>query len=406
MTCSNCGTRERETRFSQSLDVMLCGPCFGALADRFQRGATSIAPGDLEPSQLHSAAESSNGAGLEWPEDEPSTWAPVDLAPILSDDGELEPPPAILPRSDKERLLYRGKIHSVAGEPEAGKGWLVLLACKDRIEAGEHVAYFDFEDEAPVAVDRLRALGLDDAAIRERFHYIRPDEPLDAAGRAEIERLLAAKRPALAVLDGLTEALALHGIDLRDNTEVAKWLGDLPGGLRRRGIAVVLIDHVSKDADSRGRYSIGAQHKLGKADVHYSLIVKEPFGRGMEGRVLIRVEKDRPGHIRRLARYKMVAEMIGGSLPGGALDLALEPPREGAESFRPTGYMVKVSRAVEDEPGLSISAIRAAVPGKSEFIDRARELLVREGFIEARKDGQATRHHPIQPFSEDGNDGG
>jgi hypothetical protein len=289
----------------------------------------------------------------------------------------------------------------LAGEPESAKGWLALLATKERIEAGKDVDYFDFEDEGEVAVSRLMALDVDEAAILDHFHYVRPDEPLDEAGRREIERLLE-QGPALAVFDGMTEVLALEGIDLRDNTEVAKWMRDLPGAYRRRGATVLIIDHVAKDSDSRGRYPIGAQHKLGKADVSYHLQVKEPLGRDLVGRVLVRVEKDRPGHVRRLARNKLVAELVGTSLPGGALRLVLQPQREESfEAFRPTGLMKKVSRAIEDEPGITIRGVRGAVPGKGEYVDRARECLVTEGYVEPRADGQAVRHYSIQPFSEE-----
>jgi hypothetical protein len=333
--------------------------------------------------------------------DDRSTWAPVDGASIMAGDGNLEAEPAMLARTDGAQLIYRGKVHSFNGEPECGKGWLALKAAAERLEAGEHAVYIDFEDEAAVAVDRLRALGIADDAIGKRFHFIRPDEPLDDAGRLEIERLLGYPIT-LAVIDGLTDALAIHGVDLRDNTEVANWMRDLPHGLRRRGVSVIVNDHVTKDSESRGRYAIGAQHKLAKVDVSYSLQMKAPLGRGLEGLVLIRVTKDRPGHVRSLAKNKVVAEMIATSLPGGAMDLALEAPSEEAEGpFRPTTYMRKLSRAIEDAPGLGVAALRAAIGGKAEYVDLARELLVAEGYVEERKEGAAKRHYPLRPYTED-----
>ncbi len=190
-----------------------------------------------------------NGAN---PDHGRSSWGPVDLEPILKGDADPEPPPGMLARTDGEFLLYGGKVHLCAGEPEGAKGWLAMKACSERIAAGDHVLYIDFEDEAAAAVDRLTALGVHVDAIAERFHYVRPDEPLDDAGRAAIEYVLATFRPTLAVIDGLTDALAIHGVDLRDNTEVANWMRDLPQGLRRRGIAVFLNDHVVKDGDARG----------------------------------------------------------------------------------------------------------------------------------------------------------
>ena len=424
--CERCGTTERDVERSEELGVTLCGDCFAARAD-----ATQIAIGvrarvfevlDAMPADGRSRDErldealrialgnaraerfwsERNGANRRDGGDETSTWTPVDVAPILAGDGNLEPAPAMLARTDGIRLIYRAKVHAFNGEPESGKGWLALLAVAERLDAGERAAYIDFEDEAAVAVARLRALGVDDDAIRERFHYIRPDEPLDDAGRREIERLL--EYPiTLAVIDGFTDALALHGIDLRDNTEVAKWMADLPGWLKRRGVPAILIDHVTKDSESRGRYAIGAQHKLAKVDVSYSLQVKEPLGRGLEGRVLIRVTNDRPGHVRSLAKNKIIAEMIASSLPGGAMDLGLEAPSdEAAGPFRPTGMMRQLSRAIVDTPGLSVTSTRGRVSGKNDTIDLARELLIAEGYVEERQEGSAKRHYSLRPFEEGG----
>ena len=71
-----------------------------------------------------------------------TTWLPIDLAPIVANGAGLEPPPVMLARSDGEQLLYAGKIHWFAGEPESAKGWLALAAAAERIRAGEHVLYW------------------------------------------------------------------------------------------------------------------------------------------------------------------------------------------------------------------------------------------------------------------------
>jgi hypothetical protein len=192
--------------------------------------AVRIALGNLKAEEYW---RKDGGAPEEEEEEERSSWEPVNLTPILEGDADPEPPPKMLGRSDGECLLYAGKVHLFAGEPEGAKGWLAMLTAKERIAAGEHVLYVDFEDEAAAAVDRLVALGVSADAIAARFHYLRPDEPLNDAGRAAIERGLETFGPTLAVIDGLTDGLAIHGIDLRDNTEVANWMRDLPQGLRR-----------------------------------------------------------------------------------------------------------------------------------------------------------------------------
>src|SRR5689334_11769285 len=89
-----------------------------------------------------------------------SSWTPVDLEPILN--GEHEPEePDLLRRTDGVALLYRGRLHAVFAEPEAGKGWLALTASKERLEAGGTVLYIDYEDTALNVIVRLRDLGVD-----------------------------------------------------------------------------------------------------------------------------------------------------------------------------------------------------------------------------------------------------
>jgi hypothetical protein len=233
----------------------------------------------------------------------PTGWQLEDLAPILAGT-TAEKPPSMLLRIDEQGLIYPGKTHSIAGEPEAGKGWLALQLCAERMAASfsEHAVYLDFEDTASSAVDRLRAIGVPDETIGERFHYVSPTDPLEGA----IVDLLP-QGTTVAVIDGVTEAMTLHGLDLRDNTDVAKFLGMVPRPLARKGLAVVLLDHVAKDREARGRGGIGAQAKLAGVDVSYMLDIVTPFGKGLTGLSRLTVMKDRPGFIRATSASRKLA---------------------------------------------------------------------------------------------------
>jgi hypothetical protein len=261
------------------------------------------------------------------PDSKRTTWAPIDLGPIL-DGEELEPPPTMLQRLDEIGLLYSGKVHSFAGEPESGKSWLALEACRQVIEPGGFTTYLDFEDQAPGLVARLRALGTDDNAIRERFRYVRPDEPLTKAGRDDLDRAMESA-PALAVVDGVTEAMTLLGLSPLDNADVAKFNEQIPRRIVRSGAAVVLIDHVTKAKDGRGRWAIGAQHKLAGIDgAAYMFEVLRPFGRGLEGVARIEVTKDRPGFVRASAAGgKVVGELHMFSMDGDRVAIEVRPVR-------------------------------------------------------------------------------
>ncbi|MGP4048754.1 AAA family ATPase [Streptomyces sp. 2A115] len=228
----------------------------------------------------------------------PRTWAPQDLASVL--DGSYKPPqPTVGRRDDGVGLFYPGRMNSVASESEAGKTWLALIASLQEINDGNHVLYLDFEDDAGGVVGRLLCLGANPADILERFHYIRPEngpsdiDLIDLAGALEYN-------PTLAIVDGVTEGMSLFGLELKDNTDVAKFGRTLLRPMANSGAAVVTLDHVVKSSENRGRYSIGGVHKLnGLNGVMYMLENHRPFGIGVTGKSIIRVAKDRPGQIRK-----------------------------------------------------------------------------------------------------------
>jgi AAA domain len=142
-------------------------------------------------------------------------WAPVDLQAILAGT-YTQPAPTRLERTDGRCLLYPGRVHALNAEPEAGKTWLALKACDERLLNHETVLYIDFEDSAPSIVSRLRSLGADPDTIAEHFIYLRPDEGLSADARADFERVLD-RMPALVVIDGLTEAYVRLGLNPESN---------------------------------------------------------------------------------------------------------------------------------------------------------------------------------------------
>lgn len=327
---------------------------------------------------------------------EETSWAPFDLKALMSGEQEEERP-SILARSDGPRVLYRGRVHGLHGEPEACKGWTIGAACVEVLNAGGKVLYLDYEDTPANLVQRQVALGAGPAAIVERFHYV---QPLDPARNIDLT-FLHALEPDLVVFDGMTEAFSIDGLKTADNDEIAAWLKTYPRPFARAGAAVVLIDHVTKDRESRGRYAIGGQHKLAGVDVAYSLHVVRPFGRGREGLVRLKVEKDRPGHVRAHQDDKGVIAMVElTSRPDGSVSVSLEPPSEAGKAFRPTALMERISHAIIETPGLSKRGIRA-IPGKKNDIkDLALEMLIAEEFVRVEMRGQTAHHYSVKPFKE------
>jgi hypothetical protein len=330
----------------------------------------------------------------------PTSWSAVALQPIL-DDSYVAPATSLLERTDGRCLLYPGRVHALNAEPESLKSWFAQHACAERLRAGETVLYIDFEDSAVSVVGRLRALGVDDAVIAAGFVYLRPDEALTQTALQDFDEVLA-RRPTLVVIDGVTEAFSQQQLSPLDNSDVAAWLDMLPRRIVHTvdEVAVLLLDHVTKSRETRGRYAIGAQHKLAGIDVAYSARVLQPFARGRTGVVELRVEKDRPGAVREFAVNGVVAQLIATSQADGRVHISLDPPEQKGGAFRPTRLMQYVSQAIETTPGMSTRAVRESVSGKTDAKDLALETLVREGFVERRSVGQAHRHYSLRPYLE------
>jgi len=334
------------------------------------------------------------------PLDRPRSWRPVDLSDVL--DGNYQPPqPTAGARDDGVGLFYPGRMHTITSESEGGKTWLALYAARHELVAGRAVVFLDFEDDEGGVVGRLLALNTDRGAIRERFAYIRPDEAVEAfTNRADLTEVLGDLRPSLTILDGITEAMTLHGLELKDNTDIARFAALLPRWIAARGPAVVGLDHVVKDSDGRGRYSIGGVHKLNAVDgAAYLLENRQPFGIGLTGRSTIKVAKDRPGQLRRHAHPS-----AGGSHWFGDLVLtshdelfveaAVTAPAERDDTFRPTTVMAKVAAALEAHPdGLSGKKLEAIITGKAVTIRQAVTLLQIDGYVT-----DSTPHKLLRPY--------
>lgn len=331
------------------------------------------------------------------PEREPTSWVPVDLHAIAA--GATEDPPVIGSRTDGVRLLYAGKVHWLQGESEACKSWFALKCAAETINAGGHVLYVDFEDHAAGFVSRLRSLMVPLEAITTRATYIRPDGPLadrygvDTPESLDLGSVLAAGTYQLAIIDGVTEAMTIEGLDLNDNADVATFMRRLPRRLAATGAAVAAIDHVPKSKDNRGNYAIGGQHKRAGVDgAAFTFEVLTPFGRGREGTVKVTVAKDRPGFVRRYATTDgVVAVMRLTSYPDDGVTVHLEPA--GASKRKNAELRGRILDLLARYPGSTKKEVRML--GNSDAVDAEVNLLLDEGTIRVEQKGLAHRHYLV-----------
>jgi len=335
------------------------------------------------------------------------SWKPVDLTDVLK--GSWRPSePTVGKRADGVGLFYPGKVHTVSSESEGGKTWLVLAAVLEELRAGNHVVYVDFEDDEGGIVGRLLTLQADRDAIMQRFHYVRP---LDALGSGvhldDLGELLRDVQPTLGVVDGVTEAMTLHGLDTNSNADAAKFGRMLPRRLADAGAASVSLDHVTKSTEGRGRYSLGAVHKLNALDgAAYVLESRDSFGVGLTGRSTIRIAKDRPGQLRRHAITSSGGLHLFGDLVMTShnevfaeIQIAAPVARDGSD-LRPTHIMGAICAAIEKAgKPLSGQQIEALVKGKAVTIRQARSLLQVDGYV-----SETTPFELLKPWDGGGSD--
>lgn len=330
-------------------------------------------------------------------EDELSSWTPVDLGPYLA--GTWTPPrPTIGLRTDGEGLFYPGKDHTIVSESEGGKTWMACLACLDEMQRGQHVVYLDFEGDAGSLVNRLLLMGARRELLAEHFHYIRPAERLQCA-EADLVAALDAYTPSLAVLDGITEAMSLHGLNPLDNLAIAVFGQMLPKKIAARGPAVASLDHVTKSSEGRGRYAIGGVHKINGLDgAAYVLENRTPFGQGLTGRSTIKIAKDRHGQLRANGLPGSGGMHWYGDLvvkvDDGYAEVSVEPPHERDENWQPTELMTKIAALLNDKGPQPQRVILSLIKGgKTETKRDALNHLIADGYVSDK-----TPHTLIRPF--------
>jgi hypothetical protein len=347
------------------------------------------------------------------------SWGPVDLTGALDAvlDPEWKPPfPTLFGRTDGVFLIYPGLTHSLHGEPGTGKSLMMQRESVHWINQGQDVLYVDFDSDEVSVVARLIEFGADAEKVRKHFHYLHPEVGTDSPAElaAWIDTL---SRPyVLAVVDNVTEAFAAFGYASGDNDDIARWVRAVPKQIAARtGAAVVLIDHVTKDATSRGRWAIGGQAKLaGLTGASYTAEIRAPLGRGLQGEVVVRVGKDRPGSVsphcgplRKGDNTQEAARVVFDST-GTSLEIAVYPPATGADrdgdstTFRPTYLMEQVSRVIEEHPGeLTKNQATNRVKGKRhQYVVDAFDLLVSEEiYLEATSE-RYPRYTSIKPYRE------
>lgn len=283
-------------------------------------------------------------------------------------------------------LVYRGRRHKISGPPESAKTLIAYVLMLEAVRDGANVAVIDFE----LGPEATRLLLTDLGFTLEQLatvHYFEPDsEPTDEQIAYFVDN-----RVDLVLIDALAGAYEVSGLDDNKRKEVEAWQRIWTRPLYRAGIATMLVDHVTKNAESRGDWSIGSERKAGTVDVHLGLEVTKKLARGTTGLYKLHVRKDRPAFL----RAGGVREITLTSDPAThriGWEIAETATGDG-DHWQPTVLMQRVSEflAEQTEP-VTRNTVERGVRGKqAKFVRQALDELIAGGYIEQQAGGRGAQ---------------
>ena len=160
---------------------------------------------------------------------------------------EDPPPRARSGISELDRVLGGGLVPAsatlVGGDPGIGKSTLLLQAAAAFAGAGGKVIYVSGEEASAQVRMRARRLGLADAPVRLAAE----------TNLREILTTLETERPDVAVIDSI-QTMWADNVDSAPGSvaQVRAAAQELTSFAKRRGIAVILVGHVTKDGQIAG----------------------------------------------------------------------------------------------------------------------------------------------------------
>jgi hypothetical protein len=322
------------------------------------------------------------------------SWTPRNLA-------ELEDRPPIEPTLGGLGLCYPGKRHVFSGPQESAKTLAAYVLGLSVVRAGSSVVLIDFEMGPWDAKTRLRELGANEQDMASVL-YVAPEQP---ATESRIQALVEAG-PELVIVDAAAGAYDLQELDDNKRGDVERFTRFYVNGFWKAGIATVVLDHVTKNAETRGNYAIGSERKVGGADVHLGFSVVKPISRGTKGVYKITTHKDRGGCLKR----GVLCEFDLDSDPDtNVISWQFRKPAVADEDhpFRPTVKMEQASRWLEKqlEERVPMSHIEKGIGGDRDAGRLAIQILVNEGnFREEAGPRNARLMTLVRPYREEYDD--
>lgn len=227
----------------------------------------------------------------------------VTLARALREDGRLAPPEPVAGfyAPNEPGLFYRG-LNTVAGHPGAGKSMLGQLVVRDAVRAGRYALILNSETPGEEGDAAYLARLISDLDFTEedlaRVSYLSWESGV-VPTTEEIIGATQGRHIDFVLVDSLSEAMNVRGLDEKDARAVTLMLGSLER-LQRRvwpDVSIMLVDgRVKNWTPGEGwRAGSGSARKLYKVEAQYLILERWPSSRDQDGHSVITATKDRHG---------------------------------------------------------------------------------------------------------------
>lgn len=356
------------------------GRAWAARAAQILGGTVTMPPEGTKDAR--DALEKGHTAISEWggrAEPPAGPWTPVNLASWVAD------PPPPKERFGPADLLYRGALHWLSGEPGGGKSILTLAFILGELRAERACVLLDEEAGAWDTFGKLSALGATEADLA-RLVYLPPSGRDIVADAERLQSVVADVGATFVGIDSAAVHLVTSDLDEDSNRDVTafvqKAIMPLTQGM---GVAVGVIDHMTKAVNGGGRYARGAGSKLSIAEVAFNITNPEPFSKANSGRLRLRCGKNRFGDYPEGAEWS-VAVLVGDGrvrlewgpmiLPGDADALVAAGPNPKRDSAKGA-----ILAHLASNPGASTRAVREASGVGKDVCEAAVRELMSEGLV-------------------------
>lgn len=275
------------------------------------------------------------------------------VAALLAGNLPPAPTPSVLLRMDGVGMFYAHQVNILFGEPESGKTFVALAAIVECLNKGGRAVFLDMDHNGMEGIAaRLLDMGAPPAILGnlDRFRYKEPDDRQDL-----IESIadLKAWRPNVAVLDSIGELMPTMGLSSNSPDDFTVAHTSVLKPLAMAGAAVIAIDHVAKNTESKAQGPTGTAAKARAAGgTMLRVTVKDAFTPGHGGSAYLNVKKDRHGGLRSNSP-RGDKEPLGGTFklfPDG--NFAVFPAQDG-------------ERAPETVPAVDLAELKALDPQPS-----------------------------------------